>query len=93
MAAEPEFSVRDWLRAVNYSRYEKNFIEHGYKTYHSCVSLSEADLLAAGVSGDSDAAWLALKVEELRTWSEEDAIRELSVSMLPSNLCKSGLHE
>ena len=92
MAAEPQFSVRDWLRAVNYSHYEKNFIEHGYKTYHSCVSLSEADLLAAGVS-DSVAALLADKVEELRTWSEEDAIRELSVSMLSSNLCKPGLHE
>ena len=89
MAAEPEFSVSDWLRAVNYSRYEKNFIEHGYKTYHSCVSLSVADLLAAGVSSIG----LAERVEELRTWSEEYAIRELSVSMLSSNLCKPGLHE
>ena len=87
MAAELEFSVRDWLRAVGLSHYEENFLEHGYKTYHSCVSLSKADLLAAGVS-DSVAEFLANKVKELRTvWSEEDAIRELSVSICCPQSC------
>ena len=78
MAAE--FSIYNWLRAADWSEYEKNLVEHGYDTYTSCVHLSEADLRAAGVD-DSDAVGLAYRIEDLKAISEEDAIQELSVSI------------
>ena len=48
----------NWLRAVGWSKYEKNLVEHGYDTYPSCVNLSKADLRAAGVD-DSHVDFLA----------------------------------
>ena len=78
MAAQ--FSIYNWLRATEWSEYEKNLVEHGYDTYTSCVSLSKADLRAAGVD-DSDIDYLAYRIEDLKAISEEDAIQELSVSI------------
>ena len=78
MAAQ--FSIYNWLRAVGWSKYEKNLVEHGYDTYTSCVALSKADLRAAGVD-DSDVVYLANRIEDLKAISEEDAIQKLSVSI------------
>ena len=83
------FSVYDWMRATGWSnhvQYEKILLEHGYNSYASCVNLTEADLLAAGVD-DTSAQRIADEVKVLRAvGSEEDAVRELSVSV-----CSSGL--
>ena len=78
MAAE--FSVQGWLSAAGWSQYETQLLEHGCHSYESCASLSKADLLAAGLD-NTDASILANRVDDLRAMgSEEDAIRELSVS-------------
>ena len=83
------FSIHDWMRAtgwLNHVQYGKILLEHGYNSYASCVNLSKADLLAAGVD-DTSARRIADEVKELRAvGSEEDAVRELSVSV-----CSSGL--
>ena len=39
-----QFSVSNWLRAADWSMYEITFLEHGYDSYDSIVSLLEADL-------------------------------------------------
>ena len=95
-----EFSVHDWLRAADFSKYEKNLLEHGYNTYESCVNLSQADLLAAGVDR-SLVRGLVDRIKDLRAVvSEEAAIQELSAVSICSGslspctvyMCKAGLH-
>ena len=81
MATQQLFSVHEWLRAASQSEYEKILSKHGYNTYESCVNLSKADLLSAGVGG-LDAGIIADVVEVLKAvGSKEDAVRELSVSV------------
>ena len=77
MAAQ-QFSVREWLKAVDESDYESEFLSNGYVSYDAIVKLSEDDLEAAGIPGR-----LANDVETLKALgSEEEAIRVLSVSEL-----------
>ena len=78
-----QFSIYNWLRAVYCPEYEKNLVERGYDTYTSCVSLSKADLRAAGVDDSvaDSVDFLAYRIEDLKAISEEDAIQELSVSI------------
>ena len=71
------FSVGDWLRASGYSKYEPEFLKHGYASYDAIVKLTRDDLRAAGVPGH-----LTSEVDDLKAVSEDEAIRILSVSVL-----------
>ena len=75
------FSVRNWLKVIGYSKYEPNFLNHGYASYNAITNLTENNLKAAGVGG-FDAGYLASYVDNLKAVSEDEAIRELSVSVL-----------
>ena len=68
------------VRAAGWSKYESNFVHHGFDSYDDIVKITEADLLATGVK-DVVAANIANSVKTLREISEEEAIRELSVSI------------
>ena len=82
MAAQQlQFSVGDWLKATGYSKYEPIFLKHGYASYHVVKELTWDDLKAAGVEGYV-ADILADHVDSLKAMSEDEAIRELSVSVL-----------
>ena len=75
------FSVGAWLRATGFSKYEPSFRKHGYASYHTVKELSSDELSAAGVE-DRDVVYLANDVDTLKAVSEDEAIRELSVSVL-----------
>ena len=72
-----QFSVRDWLKAIDESEYEPNFLKHGYASYDAIANLTENELEAAGVPDR-----LASDVDYLKAVSEDEAIRMLSVSVL-----------
>ena len=72
------FSVDAWLRATGFSKYESNFRKHGYTSYHTVKELSREHLEAAGVKDYN----IARDVDYLKAVSEDEAIRELSVSVL-----------
>ena len=75
------FSVGGWLKATGFSHYEPNFRKHGYASYHAVKELSLNELSAAGVEDDY-VETLASDVDTLKAMSEDEAIRELSVSVL-----------
>ena len=75
MAAE-QFCVA-WLKAIDYSQYAPKFLKHGYVSYHAILGLTLSELQAAGLPGV-----LTSYVGDLKAVSEDEAIRELSVSVL-----------
>ena len=73
------FNVERWLRGIGFSFYTTDFTDHGYVTYERCINLSEADLRA--VENNSGNVRLFMnRVKELRKFTEEDAVKLLSVS-------------
>ena len=72
-----QFSVRDWLKAISVSKYEPNFLKHGYSSYDAITNLTVNKLKGAGLP-----EYLARNVDYLKAVSEDAAIRELSVSVL-----------
>ena len=80
MAAQ-QFSVRAWLKSIDGSEYETNFLNHGYQSYDDVVTLTRDDLKAAGVAEDH-LDYVYDRVNDLKAVSEDEAIRELSVSVL-----------
>ena len=72
------FSVRNWLKAIDYYyEYERIFLKNGYTSYDAVANLTKNDIEGLGV------LWpLASYVDYLKAVSEDEAIRELSVSVL-----------
>ena len=68
------FSVRNWLKAIDYSKYEPIFLKNGYTSYDAVANLTKNDIAGLGVP--------ASRVASLKAVSEDEAIRELSVSVL-----------
>ena len=73
------FNVERWLKATGVSLYAADFTGHGYVTYERCVNLSEDDLRAI-VNNDRHVRMLMQRVKDLRQFTEEDAVKLLSVS-------------
>ena len=68
-----------WLKAIGYSQCAPEFLKHGYASYHAVIGLTLSELQAAGVRYPNT---LASHVDGLKAVSEDEAIRELSVSVL-----------
>ena len=79
MAADSSFNVQRWLKAIGASSYTAALTGHGYVNYERCVNLSEEDVRAV-VKNDNDVRLLMNRVKELRQFTEEDAVKLLSVS-------------
>ena len=75
------FNVQQWSKAVGLSSYTAATLTgHGYVNYERCVNLSEEDVRAVVVDSDSNILVLMNRVKELRQFTEEDAVKLLSVS-------------
>ena len=74
--AASQFCVA-WLKEIGYSEYAPEFLKHGYASYHAIIGLTRSQLEAVGLPG-----YLISDVEALQAVSEDEAIRELSVSVL-----------
>ena len=80
MAADSSFNVQRWLKVAGFlSRTAAALTGHGYVNYERCVNLSEEDVRAV-VKSDNDVRVLMNRVKELRQFTEEDAVKLLSVS-------------
>ena len=79
MAADSSFNVQRWLKAIGASSYTAALTGHGYVNYERCVNLSEEDVRAV-VNNDDHVRLLMNRVKELRQFTEEDAVKLLSVS-------------
>ena len=84
MVADSSFNVQRWLEAIGASSYTAAFTGHGCVNYERCVNLSEEDAHAV-VKNDDDARLLMDRIKALRQFTEEDAVKLLSVSTL--NMC------
>ena len=80
MAADGSFNIQRWLKAIGApSHIAAAFTGHGYVNYERCINLSEEDVRAV-VSDDSNVRFMMNRVNELRQFTEEDAVKLLSVS-------------
>ena len=80
MAADSSFNVQRWLGIVGFfSHTAAALTGHGYVNYERCVNLSEEDVRAV-VKNDYDVRVLMDRIKELRQFTEEDAVKLLSVS-------------
>ena len=80
MAADSSFNVQRWLKAVGFSSYTAAFTGHGYVNYERCINFFEEDVRAV-VNNEWDVVRLMKRVKELRKFTEEDAVKLLSVSI------------
>ena len=83
------FSDR-WLESIGKEKYARLFSANGYTTIEKCAQLAEEELIGVGITDDADRKYLLHWVGTLQGREEADIMREIPVSVLPTELYNKG---
>ena len=83
---EMESFCDQWLESIGKENYAPLFSSHGYTTFAKCAQLTEEELTSVGVTDDADRKYILDWAGDLQGRQEADVIRQLPVSVLPTEL-------
>ena len=84
--SEMESFSDQWLESIGREKYAPLFSSHGYTTFAKCAQLTEEELTSVGVTDDARRKNILEWVVDLQGRQEADVIRQLPVSVLPTEL-------